>query len=138
MKPKSTNPHWAAQDILSRRDNSEFEMRQKLARQGFQAEEIEETITWLKEKKLINDAVLARRYTESIIRTKAVGRRYVSYKLKEKRISDEAIQEALAELMSEEVQKELAQKATETWQKQHKKHAQDKNRLRRFLMSRGF
>ncbi|MBI3255968.1 MAG: regulatory protein RecX [Candidatus Andersenbacteria bacterium] len=134
----NTDPKYLAQGILSRRDNSEWELRQKLAKKGIDSKNIEETIVWLKGKKYLNDEEFAKTYIESILRTKAVGRRYLAHKLKEKHINPETIDAALQELVGEEVEKELAQKAAKAWQKAHPKFAQDKMRLSRFLASRGF
>lgn len=138
MTAKSTNPKYAAQDILSRRDHSEFELRQKMKKKGFFGDELEETVEWLKTKKLLNDELFAKKYIESIILTRAVGRRYLAFKLKEKRIGEEAIGAALDELLDEATERDLAQKATSSWKKSHSKHAADKTRLSRFLLSRGF
>lgn len=138
MAAISKDPKYIAQDILSRRDNSEWELRQKLAKKGVHSEEIEATIAWLKQKKYLNDEVFAQKYIESILRTKAVGKRYLAHKLKAKRIASEVINATLQELGGEEAEKALAQKAARAWQKSHPKHAQDKMRLSRFLASRGF
>lgn len=134
----NTDPTYLAQDILSRRDNSEWELRQKLIKKGIYAAELEETIAWLKQKKYLNDEDFAKKYIQSILRTKAVGKRYLAHKLKEKHIHEETITATLQELVGEEVEKELAQKAAKSWQKSHPKYAQDKMRLSRFLASRGF
>src|SRR5690348_11419305 len=117
---------YQAQDILSRRDHSEFELRQKLAKKGFSAAAINEVITWLQTKKLVNDAAFARRYVESLIRSRAVGRRYLSHKLVEKRVNKEAAQAAITELITDEVEKDLAIRAAAAWQRQHAKYAADK------------
>src|SRR3989344_989940 len=132
MAAISKDPKYIAQDILSRRDNSEWELRQKLAKKGIPGQEIEATITWLKQKKYLDDEVFAQKYIESILRTKAVGKRYLAHKLKAKRIASEVIDTTLQELVGEEVEKELAQKAAKSWQKSHPKYAQDKMRLSRF------
>lgn len=138
MAFKFTDPKYLAQDILSRRDNSEWELRQKLTQKGIPQEEIETTIAWLKQKKYLNDEGFAKKYIQSILRTKAVGKRYLTHKLKEKHIHEETITTTLQELVGEEVEKKLAQKAAKSWQESHPKYAQDKMRLSRFLASRGF
>lgn len=138
MTPKPTNAKYLAQGILSRRDNSEYELRQKLGKKGIYGSELEETITWLKAKKYLNDAVTAQHYIEGALRTKAVGKRYLQHKLQQKRISSDVIKETLDKLMSQEKEKELAQKAAKSWKKAHPKHADDRTRLSRFLLSRGF
>ena len=135
---QSTHPHYAAQDILSRRDHSEWELKEKLAKKKFSPAEIQETIHWLKGKKLINDQAFAKRYIEGVIHYKAVGPRYLAHKLKAKRINQVYIDAALQEVIGDDKEKALMAKAAAAWQKSHPKYAQDKARLSRFLLSRGF
>lgn len=138
MTPKPTNAKYLAQDILSRRDNSEYELRQKLGKKGVYGSELEETIAWLKAKKYLNDAATARHYIEGMLRTRAVGKRYLQHKLQQKRIAPDVIKEALNELLDETQEKALLKKAAAAWQRTHPKKADDKIRLSRFLLSRGF
>ncbi len=135
---KNANPKYLAQDILSRRDHSEYELRQKLAKKGVYGSEVEETIEWLKTKKYLSDATTARHYIEGTLNSRAVGRRYIQHKLQQKRIANDIIKEALDDLVDKDKEQELARKAAASWKKAHPKHAQDKIRLSRFLLSRGF
>lgn len=142
---KRTDPYYVAQDILSRRDNSVHEMQTKLKSKGFSSEQITKVIEWLANKKLLNDELFAQRYITSTIRGKAVGPRWLSYKLKQRGISEQIIEETLTELVTPDVEKELVQRAAASWRRlsrhrhsQHPKHTDDKQRLQRFLTSRGF
>lgn len=135
--PEKSARHIAI-DILSRRDNSEKEMRQKLKRKGISQQEITDTIEWLKGKKLLNDATFAQRKAESIYRTKLVGPSYIRMKLKGAGIADSYIEEAIESLGSEKEWNTRAHDATEQWKKVHPKHANDRIRQMRFLASRGF
>lgn len=125
-------------DILSRRDNSEREMREKLKRKGISQEEVADVIEWLKGKKLLDDATFAQRKAESIYRTKLVGPSYIWMKLKSAGIADSYIEEAIGVLGSDEDWKARAQEALRQWKKVHPKHANDRIRHMRFLASRGF
>lgn len=138
MTKKSANPYWIAQDILSRRDHSESEVRAKLAKKDLGQQVIEETIAWLKDKHLIDDKRYARGYVESILRTKAVGRKWVYSKLKQRGVDEQVITAVLDELLSPEVEGEQLKKAALAWKRSHARHADDPQRLRRFLGSRGF
>ncbi|MEX1112029.1 MAG: regulatory protein RecX [Candidatus Andersenbacteria bacterium] len=135
---KGTDSKWAAQDVLSRRDHSEAEMRQKLSRKGFSAPDIQETIDWLYEQKLLDDRAYAARYVESILRSKTVGPRWIAAKLKQRGVEQQYITEVLTQLMPPEKERELMAEASESWKRLHQKHATDKARLTRFLASRGF
>ena len=136
--PSSKNLRHIAIDILSRRDNSIREMRQKLKKKGIGQDDIDETILWLQEKKLLDDNVFAQKKAESIFRTKIVGPLYIRIKLKAAGIEDNIIEETLDSLASDEKWRSRAKQAIEQWQKAHPKHANDKIRHMRFLASRGF
>lgn len=135
---QSKSPHHIAIDILSRRDNSVREMRQKLRQKGIGQDDSDETITWLQEKKLLDDSVFAQKKAESIFRTKLVGPSYIRMKLKTAGIEDNAIEETIDLLASEEDWQSRAKRAITQWKKANPKHADDKTRHMRFLVSRGF
>ncbi len=137
MPQKRTDPYYQAQDILSRRDHSEFEVRQKLKRKGFDGKAVSEVVQWLKEKKLLNDAVFAGRYVESIVRSKLVGSRWIQNKLREKRIGQTDIETALRHHLTDDQEQELCRQAAESWMRR-KSSVGDKAKLFRFLSSRGF
>lgn len=113
-------------------------MRQKLQKKGVTQEEVADTISWLQEKKLLNDVVFAQRKAESIYRTKLVGPRYIEIKLKVAGISDTIINETIDTLAEDTQWRERAQQAIEQWKKSHPKHAADRIRQMRFLQSKGF
>jgi len=50
--------------LLSKKDYFEKELREKLKKKGFPEEEIEQTILYLKNQKLIDDVKLLKRYKE--------------------------------------------------------------------------
>lgn len=143
LKPPASNrrsdPYYQAQDILSRRDHAEGEVRRKLAGKGFADNVIEEVVAWLYQKNLLNDEVFARRYAESILLQKPVGPRWVKLKLKQRGVSEQIIATTVTDVFAGDWQQgELIKQAVETWLRQHKKFGQDKERLWRFLASRGF
>lgn len=132
------SPRHIAIDILSRRDNSVREITQELKRKGIAEEDIAETITWLQEKKLLDDGVFARKKAESIFRTKLVGPSYIRMKLKAAGIEDSTIEIVLDDLADNQQWQDRARKAIAQWKKAHPKHVEDKTRHMRFLASRGF
>ncbi len=133
-----STPKTIAIDILSRRDNSVREMKQKLKKKGIQEEDIEDTITWLQQKKLLDDRVFAQKKAESILRLKLCGPKYVENKLHEAGVSSEIIDDVISSIASEEEWEDRARQAIEQWKKIHPKHAEDRVRKMRFLASRGF
>ncbi len=135
---KRANPIYQAQDILSRRDHSEFEVRTKLKRKKFSPQEIDRAINWLYGNKLLNDAAFTQRYIDSILLGKPVGPRWLTQKLREKRIDSSIIEDALAETFAEGKEEELARDAATRWRRSHPSKASDKQKLQNFLISRGF
>lgn len=139
MTGKRTDPYWAAQDILSRRDHSEAQVRQKMRRKGFSLLDINRVIEQLYTNKLLDDRQFASRYVENLLERKAVGPRYVAAKLKQKGITSALISEAIEygfeDLHREE---ELVARAAREWQRLHPQRKDDRVRLVRFLLSRGF
>lgn len=135
---KKHNPFYQAQAILSRRDQSEHEMRTKLARKGFLPEQIEEVVTWLYKEKLLDDTRYAKLYVESKLLGRPVGPRYLVAKLKERGVAGGVIEQVLAECISVDQEVELVSEAVERWKKSHEKDKEDKQKLWRYLAGRGF
>lgn len=138
MIKEQLSPYNKALGILSRRDHTEYEMRTKLKQKGYTASQINDTINKLFVNKLIDDSAFAQRYILSTIRYKAVGPRWLQQKLKQKRIEDNIVNEVIADLLDENKQLELIKQAITKWRKLHFRHAADRTRLTRFLLSRGF
>lgn len=136
MKKKSQDVFYQAQAILSRRDHSSAEVKSKLRRQGFTAEEVAKAITFLQGQNLLDDARFARAYVQNMLSSKPVGLRYLRAKLRQKWVEERIINEVLQEKGKFAV--ELAKQATEQWKRLHPKHSDDRVRLYRFLISRGF
>lgn len=135
---KRDNPIYQVQAILSRRDHSVSEVRRKLKTKRFSPEQIDEAITWAQAQQLLNDESFAQKYIESVMRSKAVGRRWLQYKLHEKGVSASIIEQTLAQSYSPELEQAKAGEATQSWQRQHPGKAGDRDKLMRFLLSRGF
>jgi len=129
---------YQAQAILSRRDHSEYEVRTKLARKGFSEERIDDVIGKLQQLKLIDDERFARAYAASALRQKPVGPKWLANKLREKRIASEYIEPAVYALFTDEAEVAVATRAAEAWKRSRPQHAEDSERLIRFLVGRGF
>ena len=135
---KSEDAYYQAQAILSRRDHSEHEVRTKLAQKGFAAERIDDVIGKLKQLKLIDDEKFAVMYVTNTLRFKNVGPRWLVHKLKEKRIAPDFIEPAVYGVMDEAKEEEFARAAAAAWRRSHSDKTGDRERLTRFLLSRGF
>ncbi len=135
---KSEDAFYQAQAILARRDHSEHEVRTKLTRKGFASERIDDVIGKLKRLKLIDDEKFAAMYVANTLRLKNVGPRWLVHKLKEKRIAPDFIEPAVYSVVDEVKEEELARAAAEAWRRSHPARDGDRDRLTRFLLSRGF
>ncbi|MCH8748258.1 regulatory protein RecX [Patescibacteria group bacterium] len=138
MLSKRQDPIYQAQEILSRRDHSEREVRIKLAKKGFSADQVDEAITWLYQRKLLDDAKFAQLYVTNTLRFKAVGPRWLINQLQQKGIAVEQIEPAIFEALDDAAELKLAHQAARQWQKTHQKYQHDRTRLARHLYSRGF
>jgi len=143
--PKRTNPYYVAQDILSRRDHSEFELRTKMRRKKFSLAVIDDVVAKLKKLNLINDKKFAVMFVANTLLFKAVGPKYLSYKLNQKGIISSFIEAALAEAFPPGREADLARQAATAWRRSHHPKNNDpqernkhRQRLTRMLISRGF
>lgn len=135
---KRENPRYQAQDILSRRDHSEFEVRQKLRRKGFTVEQVDDTIAWLTEHRLLNDERFAALFVDNTLRFKAVGPRWLVLKLQQKGIHPDLIEPAVYGVIDDKREHELAEQAAVSWRRRRGDSAASRDKLIRFLVSRGF
>lgn len=90
----------AALAILERSDRTEKEVRQKLHDKGYEPEEIEETVSFLKEYRYVNDAEYARKYTRVVSSRKSV--RQIRCDLERKGVDRDQIDDALDEIEVDE------------------------------------
>jgi len=133
-----TDINYAAQAILARRDHSEAEIRAKLKRKKFAPAQIDTTINKLTKLGLINDQSFTATYINSTLNYKAVGPKWLAYKLKQKGIAQTIIDQAIADIFTDQKEHELAQQAADSWRRTHPRHTGDRQRLTRHLISRGF
>jgi len=92
----------AALRLLSYRPRSEAELRQRLSRRGAPAELVDEAISRLRERGLVDDAAFARTLVEGRSRLSPRSRRLLRRELQAKGIEGEAAREALASLDDED------------------------------------
>lgn len=138
LRGKHNDPYYVAQDILSRRDHSVHELTSKLRQKSFSAADIASVVTWLSDKQWLDDHRVAAGYIDAILRAKAVGPRWLQYKLRQRGIAPSVIEETLGAVFTSDTERELVQRAADTWRDRHSKHRDDTPRLQRFLISRGF
>lgn len=125
--------------LLKFRPRSEYELRQRLKKRGFQGQEIKETIFFLQEKSFLNDQEFAREWAESRLR-RPFGFKRIRQELKIKGIKQELIDQTLRELNSKYSEDEMIQEAMlRRWEKlKHIEPVKAKRRLFMYLLRRGF
>lgn len=126
----------SALQLLSRRDHSEYELRQKLSIKGHSAAEIGEIVEYCRELGYLSD----QRYAAGQVRQmvyKGYGELRLRQQLKEKRVQEAVIEQVLAEQTIDwfELAKQVAHKK---YQLEVRVERQQYAKQVRYLQSRGF
>jgi regulatory protein len=127
----------SALHFLSFRNRSEYEIRKNLLRKGFEENEVSEVIDSLKARGYLNEGSFAREWVENRSLTKPRGRRLLEYELRQKKVDQEKIEQALQGLPDEF---SLALKAARKVIYRYEKLDHDvfSKKLTGFLYRRGF
>lgn len=124
--------------LLSYRDRSEKELRERFQKKGFSENDIESVISCLREKGFINDRSLALSLKKSAEDIKLLGALGTRWFLQRRGIAENVIDEVVEENESEE--SERAYKLVEKKMRSIQLSSADevKKKLWRFLMSKGY
>ena len=125
--------------IIERAYKTEKEMRKRLCEKGYEQEEIDEAVNFLKEYKFIDDDSYVKLYIKEKI--KSYGSQKIKYSLINKGISKEVIEEELNNIESEEMKQTalcLAEKKYKNLSKSEKDKFKLYNKICRYLISRGY
>ena len=130
----------AAVRILTHRDHSAYELKQKLQQRGFASQVINAVILECQRFNYINDTRTARVYISQLKR-KRFGIRHIRMALKKKRLYGAAIEDILTESYATIEERRNADKLLEKKMKTFNREEDLKKRrdkIYRFLYSRGF
>ena len=130
----------AAVRILTYRDHSKYELKQKLQKRGFASEVIDTVIIACERLNYIDDKRTARLYISQLKR-KRFGIRHIRMALKKKRLYGAAIEDILLENYAKIEERKNADKLLEKKMKTFNREEDLKKRrdkIYRFLYSRGF
>jgi len=126
--------------ILTKRDHSKYELKQKLQQRGFERKAIDTVIEECERLDYINDPRTAHLYILQLKR-KCFGRRYIRMALKKKRLGGAVAENLLLENYPEADERENAgkilEKKRETFEREEDKK-KSREKMFRFLTSRGF
>lgn len=125
-----------ALNLLSYRSRTEAEVRTHLVKKGIDEGIIQSVLERLRRSGLLNDQRFAQDWVENRSEYRPRGRRALVYELRQKGVSDEAIQAAVEELDEEKLAYQAAQKKARQlkpmdWQ-------EFKQKMYAFLSRRGF
>ena len=125
-----------ALDLLSRRPHFRRELASKLARRGYEEDEVETALDRLEERRLIDDAKAARDFVESRSRREPFGRRRLLAELARRGVSeDHAL--AAVDVLDPDDEEALVAEAVALWRRRNPGKKKP-DALARFLKRRGF
>ncbi len=128
--------------MLNLRMRTEAEMREKMLGRGYYPKVIDEVIERLYQDRYLNDEHYAEVFIESMKRYKYYGSFMMKKKLFEKKLPKEIIEAKLNEIVSENDEREIAVRYIEKEfgkiKDVKKFEYQDKQKVMRRLLSRGF
>ncbi|MBK5200855.1 MAG: regulatory protein RecX [Spirochaetaceae bacterium] len=122
-------------DLLSRREHSSFELTNKLKQRKFSQSEIDQTLTYLKKKNFLNDTRFTEFFILSRLRKKPEGMAMIVQRLLQKGISYSISQEIYSNIVDDEMQKDIIQKA---YEKTRLKYSDNQEKLINYLLRIGF
>lgn len=122
--------------FLSFRARSEQEINRYLQKKGADEQTIAAVIDRLRQQKYLDDADFARQWVENRTRSKPKGKRALRHELRQKGLSDAAIEHATSEIDESELAWRAAQKALYRWKSQDDSVRHRK--ISAFLARRGF
>jgi SOS response regulatory protein OraA/RecX len=126
--------------MLDRRLQPMARLRRKLVDQGYSEQAVDEVLERISAEGIHSDRRYAEAFCRDCLLNRAVGRRYLVDKLREKQVPGGLAAEVAAEILDEETERELAFRAAKgRWKRQ--RDPQDRRSLAkvvRFLQSRGF
>ncbi|MEX2581798.1 MAG: RecX family transcriptional regulator [Gemmatimonadota bacterium] len=136
---------WRARDaalhLLSYRQRTERELRDRLMRKGYDAETVDSCAQQLKNSGLLNDEAFARAFIRDRIRARPSGRGRLRAELRSKGVASEIAESLLDDALAsgDDSELELARRAAGRFKRRKGEEAiRAKRRLYGFLSRRGF
>lgn len=135
--------------LLSRRDYSENEFKEKLLKKGYPANVVEQVINNLKELDYLSDKNFIKNYVAHSLSFRKRGKIAIKQELLKKGVEEKAVDDYLSEVSEEVPARELVEKylpkiRRQLERKKEKKKISDnpknylKNKLKEILLRRGF
>lgn len=126
--------------MLDRRLQPVARLRGKLADRGYSLEAVDAVLSQMKDKGLYSDRRYAEAFCRDCLLSRAVGRRYLERKLREKQVDGNLAAAVASEVLDRETERELADRAAVARWRKMRGPADYKAlaKVIRFLVGRGF
>jgi regulatory protein len=131
------SPLQYALDLVALRDRTEAEIRKKMTEKDIAASEIEEVISFLKEKSFLDDSRFVQNFINSQKRQGRFGKYRILNKLKTYGVAHDLVSEAENRLDADE-ESARAFEVGEKWLAKNTKNEKTYEKLCRHLSGRGF
>jgi len=125
-------------DLCARSEHCEYEIREKLRKQMLPPSEVDKIISFLTERRFIDNARFARSFTNDKVRFSGWGRNKIRQALLLKRIPSSLISEALESIDEEEYMAMSCKAASAKARNLDLEDYNERMKLYRHLLSRGF
>jgi regulatory protein len=124
---------------LARRELTEKQIRQRLARRGLEPDAVDDAVTRLKAERAIDDARVAGAFARTAVRLKGRGPMRLERDLQVLGIERGAAKAAIKEILADTDEKTLARQAlARRWRRAERPEPADAARLYRALLRQGF
>jgi regulatory protein len=128
--------------LLSYRQRSTQELRERLNKKGFTAQTVKKTVEYLSRLKFLNDENFARFWVQTRIQSSPLGWSLLRYQLRQKGITEELIEKVFGDYRAEYDEVEAAKRLASLRRRRYKdkdlKPLKLKKRLYDYLCRRGF
>jgi regulatory protein len=133
------DPYVLALGWLARRELTEKQIRQRLARRGLEADAVDEAVARLKAERALDDARVAGAFARTAVRLKGRGPMRLERDLQALGIERGAARAAVRDVLADTDEKTLArQAAARRWRRADRPEPADAARLYRALLRQGF
>ena len=120
-------------------ERSHYEVQQKLYELGIRRPDHDEIISKLIEEDYLNEERFAKAFAGGKFRMKEWGRKKIYYALKEKRVSEYSIKQAMKEIDEEEYEKNLKELASDKYESlKDEQYLARKKKTTDFLIQKGY
>jgi len=128
-----------ALNLLSYRARSRKELARRLSRAGYDEDVVEETLSRLEDRGLVDDAQFSQSWVNSRISVKGLGKTRVRWELRQRGVASEVVEEALSSVDPDEERELASDAARRRWEKDSDPDLRAKRRrVASYLQRQGF